>query len=96
MTIAEALKRESASVVAIIGTFEIVLNYLSQVVLMGDSTDTYSIIGASVVLCCIVAVTLESNQRSEYASPEEQDAEPDGGKEKLKNSPLDISKSGAQ
>ena len=73
LTLAEALKRQTSTVVTVIGTFEIVLSYVAQIFIMGEDTDVYSIVGATVVLCGIIAVTLESGKGSDYTVPGEKD-----------------------
>ena len=73
VAVAEALKRQTSTVVTVIGTFEIVLSYLAQIFIMGEKSDVYSIVGATVVLCGIIAVTLESGQGGDYSVPGEMD-----------------------
>ena len=75
LTIAAAAKRQPSTVVTCIGTFEIILSYFSQIFIMGDPSDIYSIVGAAMVFLCIIAVTLEPGKKVEYQAPEEQDAE---------------------
>ena len=69
VTLAEALKRQTSTVVTVIGTFEIIMSYVVQIFIMGEDTDVYSVVGATVVLCGIIAVTLESGQPTHYSVP---------------------------
>lgn len=71
LTLTEALKRQTSTVVTVIGTSEIVLSYMAQVLIMGDESDVYSIVGASVVLLGIIAITLEPGQHKGYSAPGE-------------------------
>ena len=72
MTTTEALKRQPSAIVTCIGAFEIVLNYICQVFIIGDAIDVFSMIGSPMVILCIIAITLEPGQRNEYHVPAEQ------------------------
>ena len=72
MTTTEALKRQPSAIVTCIGAFEIVLNYLCQILIIGDLPDVLSMIGSPMVILCIIAITLEPGQRNEYHAPAEQ------------------------
>ena len=51
------------------------MNFLSQVFVVGDADDVFSIVGATMVLICIIAITLEPGQKNDYHALEEQDQE---------------------
>ena len=42
---------------------------------MGEAADVFSIVGATMVLICIIAITLEPGQKNDYQVLEEHDKE---------------------
>ena len=68
MTVSASVKYVCSTVVTVVGTLEIVMDYLVQIFVFKDSADIYSLGGSFIVLTSIVAVTLERDEKHEYES----------------------------